>query len=134
MIHVTSYKLLAPTIKNDLKVSGTSHCIVYVGREMPKYGLKRSVLANPFKPKINNQKGREWALSMYITWINSRDDMGFDFTLFDEEIERLKKLHGEHGELVLACWCKKKRDDDTPCHGDVIRALIEEDLRKGEVE
>lgn len=28
-------------------------------------------------------------------------------------------------DLLLVCWCKHQPNDDTPCHGDVIKGAIE---------
>lgn len=143
MIHVTNYKLLAPTIKNDLKKSGTSHCIVYIGRRNNRHGLKASPLSNPFNVKYFNSP--EECIKKYYEWLSNNGKMDYIMQMSVlSEIGRLKEIHKQHGELVLVCWCKKERNDDTPCHGDVIKEIIEmegqdqvsflKDLRKGEVE
>uniref|UniRef100_A0A0D6QU71 DUF4326 domain-containing protein n=1 Tax=Araucaria cunninghamii TaxID=56994 RepID=A0A0D6QU71_ARACU len=40
-----------------------------------------------------------------------------------DELNRLYKYHKEHGELNLICYCKWKGDE--PCHGDVIKNILE---------
>lgn len=41
------------------------------------------------------------------------------------ELKRLARLSQDSGTLHLICWCKLKVNDDTPCHGDVIKAALE---------
>ena len=44
------------------------------------------------------------------------------------EMNRLYKHYKEHGELNLMCYCKWKGHE--PCHGDVIKNMLESALRK----
>ena len=44
------------------------------------------------------------------------------------ELNRLYKYYKEHGELNLICYCKWKGHE--PCHGDVIKNMLESALRK----
>ena len=44
------------------------------------------------------------------------------------EMNRLYKYYKEHGELNLICYCKWKGHE--PCHGDVIKNMLESALRK----
>lgn len=88
---------------------------VYIGRAMPRQGLKASPFANPFK-------------------------IGTDFAPAREDAIRLFRLHmtvgqGRHLDLEtlwgkpLACWCRHDGEERTPentCHGDVLIELLEE--------
>lgn len=42
------------------------------------------------------------------------------------ELNNLYKYYKQHGELNLACYCKYKGTE--PCHGDVIKKILEEVL------
>ena len=44
------------------------------------------------------------------------------------EMNRLYKYYKEHGELNLICYCKWKGHE--PCHGDVVKNMLESALRK----
>lgn len=75
---------------------------VYVGRAMPRQGLKKHPLANPFTVK---EHGREGALEKYQGWLLSQDE-GLEPTL--------ASFRGK----ALGCWCKPQN-----CHADVLVAL-----------
>jgi hypothetical protein len=109
---------------------------VYVGRDVNKYGLKASPLANPYREgqtrEVNLRSGDD-----DDTYIDNPDGvmgradvieaysdllaMGFAY----DELARLRDLAAK-GPLLLACWCAPK-----PCHGDVIVETLREML-KGE--
>ena len=44
------------------------------------------------------------------------------------ELNSLYKYYKEHGVLNLICYCKRKGQE--PCHGDVIKNMLESALRK----
>ena len=44
-----------------------------------------------------------------------------------KELNKLYKYYKQHGELNLACYCKWKGHE--PCHGDVIKKVLEEVLK-----
>jgi hypothetical protein len=75
---------------------------IYIGREMPRYGLKRSKWFNPYK--IGKDGTRERVLVKYEQWVRSHPDL----------MTHLPELRGK----VLGCWCSPK-----PCHGDVLARL-----------
>lgn len=87
---------------------------IYIGRAMPRHGLKASPLANPYSVK---KYSVENSLILYGHYVTAKLEA-------IKEIFRLKKLYEKHGELTLFCWCKKEVDDDTPCHGDVIKGVL----------
>ena len=84
--------------------SGESYDL-YIGRQNPRYGLKRSKWANPFK--IGQDGTREECLEKYRHHILSSPDL----------LAALPELDG----MVLACWCAPEA-----CHGDVLIELLNE--------
>lgn len=100
---------------------------VYIGRAMPRQGLKASPLGNPFKVT----EYAERAMYLYSDWLREHS------TRYTPQREELHKLlvRLERGEdLALACWCKTKERPDAPCHGDVIKAVLEQAVYKPERE
>jgi hypothetical protein len=80
---------------------------VYIGREMPSFGLGRSAFANPFHIPIDGT--REDVIWKYNQWIRNRPDL----------VQHARQLlKGKR----LVCWCKP-----LACHGDVLVQLIEEE-------
>jgi hypothetical protein len=85
---------------------------VYIGRAMPRQGLKASPFANPFK--VSWFKTRAECLERYRQY------------LFDSP-QLMAQVDGLKGK-PLACWC---RHDGQPksfadaCHGDVLIELLE---------
>jgi len=92
---------------------------VYVGRG--QWMVKPSPLANPFK--IPRDGGRAQVIAKYQDWLRCRIQSG-DRDVLDE-LARLASIVVHTGKLELVCWCSP-----LSCHGDVIRATIEEVLRK----
>jgi hypothetical protein len=91
---------------------------IYIGRAMPRSGLKASKWANPVKVDHN---GLEWALLWYERMIMEHlDTPGFR--------EELAEVRGK----TLACWCPGKcgdyltTDDEEICHGQILLRLAEE--------
>lgn len=85
---------------------------VYIGRAVPRKGLKASKWANPYK--IGPDGSRRMVIAKYryrMAAFVRRDD--------------LHELAGK----PLACWCRRDGEARTPdntCHGDVLVALIRE--------
>jgi len=99
---------------------------VYIGRAMPRQGLKASPFANPYR--IDKSRSREAALEAYARYLaEERQDL----------VARLPELRGK----PLACWCRRAgepiafRDEgpDNRCHGDIlvniVSAYTDEQLR-----
>lgn len=90
---------------------------VYIGRAMPRQGLKASPLGNPYKllkdcPRwVPIAQFQEW-----LEWQMENDSPA------RREIERLTEM-ARQGDLVLLCWCAP-----LSCHGDVVKAEIERRL------
>lgn len=78
---------------------------VYIGRAMPRQGLKASPLANPYH--IGKDGTREEVIAKYRAWLLAQPDL----------LARLPELRGK----ALACWCHPER-----CHGDVLITLLEQ--------
>jgi hypothetical protein len=78
----------------------------YIGRP--------SVLGNPFV--AHGESERMTVIAQYRRWL--WDEFRKPGAVHDE-IVRLFEI-SQHGDLVLGCWCSPK-----PCHGEVIKALIE---------
>lgn len=85
---------------------------VYIGRNVPRRGLRCCGLQNPFVVK---DFGRERAIEMYresrITIIKRGTPQFIDALI-------------EARDKPLACWCRKSTDDAPACHGDVILELL----------
>lgn len=78
---------------------------VYIGRAVPRRGLKKSPYANPFK--IGKDGTREEVIEKYREWLLNQPEL----------IERAKReLKGK----VLGCW-----DKPLPCHGDVLAEVVD---------
>ncbi len=98
---------------------------IYIGRP--------SVLGNPFASKpsklVRQQVGSDIeAVEKYQVWLREQWVHGGEVKA---ELLRLARLYKETNTLHLICWCKLKVNDDTPCHGDVIKAAIEGIIAKG---
>lgn len=76
---------------------------VYIGRSMPRFGLRASPFANPFK--IGRDGTRAEVIEKYRRYIVTRTDL----------MDALPELEGK----TLACWCVPE-----PCHGNVILQLL----------
>jgi len=78
---------------------------VYIGRAVPRRGLKASPFANPFK--IGPDGDRDKVIAKYRVYVLSRPDL----------LEALADINYAR----LGCWCAPER-----CHGDVLAELIAE--------
>lgn len=92
---------------------------IYIGRP--------SVLGNPFASKPSKYAKQSVssdaeAVEKYQVWLREQWAANGEVKA---ELLRLARLYQETGTLHLICWCKLKVNDDTPCHGDVIKAAIE---------
>jgi hypothetical protein len=96
----------------------------YIGRENKTFGVNESPLANPFALKRESE--RDGVIEEYRVWLE--DNLyhrlrSFSAASIRNEIERLKKIYVDTGELNLVCWCFPRR-----CHGEVIREIILREL------
>lgn len=78
---------------------------VYIGRAVPRRGLKHSIFANPFP--IQGSRSRETALAKYREWLRRQPGL--------TRVAR-HTLKGKR----LGCWCAPK-----PCHGDILAAVAD---------
>lgn len=88
----------------NLKAAIEAGTAVYIGRAMPRQGLRASPWANPFR--IGEDGDRETVIAKYseliLTWPNLN--------------ERLAELRDKE----LVCWCYPHA-----CHGDVLVEMVE---------
>ena len=116
MIHIANAKDLPPVDEWP-----ANH--VYVGRAVPRKGLKVSPLANPWSvPRSGNT---ETVLTYFRTWVNGRE--GYPS---GDEIHRLRALYDEHGDLTLVCWCVTwdgTGEAPNRCHSEIIKAVLEDE-------
>jgi hypothetical protein len=91
---------------------------VYVGRAIPRKGLKRHPLANPVRVGTGpTDETRAVSLAMYRRRL--------PFFLQDGHVEALIALRGK----PLACWCHRSDDprtEDNACHADIIAEWLEQ--------
>lgn len=87
---------------------------VYIGRAVPRKGLRRSIWHNPFV--VGKDGTREEVIAKFEAYLRSRPDL----------LTRLPELRGKR----LGCWCKA-HDREVPCHGDVLVKLVEELVQHG---
>lgn len=84
----------------------------YIGRPSP--------LGNPYPLKKGAPKGS--TLPRYRQWLQERVQERDPAVC--SELNRLYKI-AKHGDLKLGCWCAPG-----PCHGDVIKELLESKLKE----
>ena len=75
---------------------------VYIGRAVPRAGLKASEWGNPFV--IGKDGTREEVMLKYRTWLLSNTSL----------LDRIPTLRGK----ILGCWCSPEA-----CHGDILSEL-----------
>ena len=87
-------------------------CDIYIGRRITQGGwnLPQSKWHNPFKRKSPSLAARLDAVSQYE-----------DYLLRSPEL--MSSLHELKGK-TLGCWCKTS--PDMPCHGDVLKKLVDQ--------
>jgi len=78
---------------------------VYIGREVPEYGIAGSKWGNPFVLADESDAERTRSIDAYRTWILTQPQL----------MASLEELRGQR----LACWCAP-----LPCHGDVLVELL----------
>lgn len=78
---------------------------IYIGRAVPRRGLKASKWANPFQ--IGTHGDRTQVIQLYETFITNSPYW------FRRDLEDLKGKR-------LACWCAPE-----PCHGDILAELAD---------
>jgi hypothetical protein len=85
---------------------------LYIGRPMPRFRLAGSPLGNLFR-------GPD-AIARFREHFESRPDLQ---EYAQQKLQEHRTVHpGE--PFRIACWCKKRGDE--PCHGDVVKAFLEE--------
>jgi len=130
VIHVTSFKLLPDEIQNDLKLPDDQRKhpeYIYIGRAMPRYGLEASPLANPYKPG-EAYDSIDHCLVLY------KETMSIDIHINDlirEELLRIKSLLIKHKDIYLVCWCVEELDGIEPCHGYIVKEILESEVEDG---
>ena len=102
------------TVVDIREVNKDDTDVVYIGRQMPRMGLKRSIWANDYAVA---DYGRTRALELYEAEIRLR----LASTQADHWRQELEKLRGKK----LACWCRKG-GVELPCHGTVLVKLLDE--------
>ena len=78
---------------------------VYIGREVPEFGLPASKWGNPFVMADDSDEERTRAIEEYRSWIGDQPEL----------LAALEELRGKR----LGCWCAPK-----PCHGNVLIELL----------
>lgn len=99
----------------------------YIGRAMPRQGLKGSPLGNPFI--LRKGDSRDEVLIQYSQYLNNilsqgRKGLNASGQTVSDEIERLTEL-ARAGDLVLLCWCAPQG-----CHGDIIKEVIDQRMEE----
>src|ERR687885_3061091 len=88
---------------------------VYIGRANPRFGLSRSIWANPYRGNASKEVRdgtRQEVIEKFEQDLRNggpRTPPGL--------VDRVPELKGK----TLACWCSPE-----PCHGDVLLQLAEE--------
>ena len=80
---------------------------------------RNSVLGNPFN--MYHEYMRDGVCDEYERHFNKQLA---ENPRFKKELDRLARLHAEHGKLTLYCWCAPKR-----CHAETIRDYILEQAK-----
>ncbi len=108
---------------------------VYVGREMPRYGLARSVWANPYTVGADGSLAE--VLRKYrdhVDYMIEAPIVAVDMSrgvVRDGRVNFRRRQISELSGKTLACWCAPKDgyltvDDDMICHGQILHKLAEE--------
>jgi hypothetical protein len=85
----------------NYRTEGCPAGAVYIGRAMPRFGLRESKWVNPFKLRHGaTYEERKEAIARYERHL-------YDSRLIDD----VHELRGKD----LVCWCAP-----SPCHGDVL--------------
>ena len=84
---------------------------VYIGRAVPRKGLKASPWANPFR--VHEDRNHRDCVLVFRIWSGA--------SLDPEAVWIREHVHELRGK-TLVCWCKP----DHPCHGDALAEMAEE--------
>ena len=89
---------------------------VYIGRSMPRKGLKGSPWGNPYQIKNHRRPdARAFVINLYRVELTTGGK---------SQLARLPELRGK----PLACWCRREGEERTAanaCHGDVLKELLD---------
>jgi hypothetical protein len=115
----------------DDKVPGA----VYIGRAMPRRGLKASKWANPYKIGAVLTPHDIPLGFAYPVGVMDRHDVLVMYACMLQSSTLLADLPDLRGH-ALACWCRhdgEPKTNDTMCHGDILVAYLDlhtdDDLR-----
>ena len=118
------------TVINVTGLPANTPDVVYIGRAWQ--GWKASPLANPHnlgrcrQCGMRHRKGE--TLPYYEEWL--RDQWRTNGPAKAALLAIVAKVKA--GEPVtLGCWCKDHPNDSIPCHGDVIRKVVNTLIAKG---
>jgi hypothetical protein len=121
----------------------------YVGRAMPRQGVKASALGNPYKVgECRRSYGGVMERYTAATALEDYEKRARDFapSSFNDECDEpsdfndaLDNIRGDlkaGRTVVLVCWCAKCQrepydnpaDHDDGCHADVIAKLVKEEV------
>lgn len=93
---------------------------LYIGRAMPRYKLKASLLANPYQGAT--------AVEAFRQHFTSKPSLQRYVEEMYEAHRLAQKVMGRTGAaaapFTLGCWCKTAETPLVPCHGDVIRDYL----------
>lgn len=92
--------------------------VVYIGRAVPRRGIKASKWGNPFR--VTTFESMRSVLNDYLDHILELLESDALMVTGDGPVVlSLDELRGKR----LACWCKGK--PDPRCHGDILAALAD---------
>lgn len=92
---------------------------IYIGRAVPRRGLKASIWANPYA--IGRSGTRAQVIARYANDLHDRLATSARQDILDDLYELIGK--------PLACWCRHDGEERTAanwCHGDVLVELLRE--------
>lgn len=95
---------------------------VYVGRAMPRRGLKASKWANPYRLGLPGVRGTGVTARREVIRRYRADLMGGPARHLLADLTELRNAP------ALACWCRhdgEERTDDNACHADVLIDLLD---------
>ena len=93
---------------------------VYIGRS----SKAPSPLGNPWV--ITAQNSRDVVCDKYEEYI--MDQLNTGNTKIKSELNRIGKLLIQGQNVHLTCYCKGKGYEDRRCHGDFLKAIVDEKL------
>lgn len=81
----------------------------YIGRAVPRKGLKASPWANPFP--ITENTSRELSIEWFREWVKISPEYSARWIRANAQ-----ELRGK----TLVCWCRPEK-----CHGDILAEMAE---------